>query len=138
MILHVVDISDENMDLQIETTLELMKSLGLMDKKVLRVYNKVDKLDEHRRATLNDTDDIIYISAKNDEDVKKLIDKIESVLKEDHKEVTMKVPFKDSALVDRLKKSYAVEVTKYDEASMYIKVKLSQIDYNKYKEYVCE
>ena len=138
LILHVVDISDENMDLQIETTLELMKSLGLMDKKVLRVYNKVDKLDEHRRATLNDTDDIIYISAKNDEDVKKLIDKIESVLKEDYKEVTMKVPFKDSALVDRLKKSYAVEVTKYDEASMYIKVKLSQIDYNKYKEYVCE
>ena len=50
----------------------------------------------------------------------------------------MKVPFKDSALVDRLKKSYAVEVKKYDEASMYIKVKLSQIDYNKYKEYVCE
>lgn len=138
LILHVVDISDENMDLQIETTLELMKSLGLMDKRVLRVYNKVDKLDEHRRATLNDTDDIIYISAKNDEDVKKLIDKIESVLKEDYKEVTMKVPFKDSALVDRLKKSYAVEVTKYDEASMYIKVKLSQIDYNKYKEYVCE
>ena len=50
----------------------------------------------------------------------------------------MRLAFKDSAIIDRLKKSYAVEVTKYDEASIYIKVKLSQKDYNKYKEYVCE
>lgn len=138
LILHVVDISDENMSLQIETTHEIMKSLSLMDKKVLRVYNKIDKLDELRRASLKDSDDTIYISAKNENDIKKLIDKIESIIKDDYKDAMLKIPFKDSAIVDRLKKRYTVDVTKYDETSMYVKVKLSKKDYNKYSDYVYE
>lgn len=73
LLVQVLDISNKNLDVEIETTEELIKELGLGDKKIIKVYNKADKVtDKHIYA---DAD--MVISAYNDGDVLGLLTAIE-------------------------------------------------------------
>ena len=73
LLVQVLDISNKNLDVEIETTEELIKELGLGDKKIIKVYNKADKVtDKHIYA---DAD--MVISAYNDADVLGLLTAVE-------------------------------------------------------------
>ena len=73
LLVQVLDISNKHLDVEIETTENLIKDLGLGDKKILKVYNKADKVvDKHIYA---DAD--MVISAYNDGDVRSLLKAIE-------------------------------------------------------------
>ena len=73
LLVQVLDISNKHLDVEIETTENLIKDLGLGDKKIIKVYNKADKVvDKHIYA---DAD--MVISAYNDGDVRSLLKAIE-------------------------------------------------------------
>lgn len=67
LILHVIDASSEDLEIQYKTTMSILKDIDVLDKNIITVFNKVDKVN---------TEDInlplkvlpekkIYISAKN-------------------------------------------------------------------------
>jgi len=89
ILLHVIDSSDENMQLKINTVNKILRSIGLESKQQIYVFNKTDKLSETRKVELSNSyrqNKPIFISAKNNQGVDKLIDIIEAKLSLSHLE----------------------------------------------------
>ena len=92
LLVQVLDIPNKNLDVEIETTEELIKELGLGDKKIIKVYNKADKVtDKHIYA---DAD--MVISAYNDGDVLGLLTAIELELYGEAVEETKFFPYSEA------------------------------------------
>lgn len=92
LLVQVLDISNKNLDVEIETTEELIKELWLGDKKIIKVYNKADKVtDKHIYA---DAD--MVISAYNDADVLGLLTAIELELYGEAVEETKFFPYSEA------------------------------------------
>lgn len=92
LLVQVLDISNKNLDVEIETTEELIKELGLGDKKIIKVYNKADKVtDKHIYA---DAD--MVISAYNDGDVLGLLTAVELELYGEAVEETKFFPYSEA------------------------------------------
>lgn len=64
LIIHLIDINDENLQQHKETTTRLVEKIVDNDIPVLTVYNKIDKIISNKISTIS-TNDIMYISAKN-------------------------------------------------------------------------
>lgn len=92
LLVQVLDISNKHLDVEIETTENLIKDLGLGDKKIIKVYNKADKVvDKHIYA---DAD--MVISAYNDGDVRSLLKAIEIELYGEAVEDTKFFPYSEA------------------------------------------
>src|SRR5690625_509481 len=79
LLLHVVDASNEGYENQQHTVMEILEDLGADNLPMLTVYNKKDLLKEPFFPSLHPN---ILISAYKDEDQAALLNKIESLLKE--------------------------------------------------------
>ena len=80
LILHVVDCAGANILLQIETTFDLMKKLGLNKTPILTVFNKKDLIEEEDFMWMRQEGEHILISAKDEEDIRRLLDKVQKML----------------------------------------------------------
>jgi len=83
LILHVSDTNSPNraeQDAQVEIVL---KELEAQDKPRLHVFNKLDLVPENQRAGLMNTEDTLYVSAKQGLRLEALLDRIDRELKED-------------------------------------------------------
>jgi len=83
ILLHVIDSSDENVHLKINTVNQIIESIGLESKQQIYVFNKTDKLSKTKRGELSKKyhkNKHIFISAKNNQGVDKLVDVIETEL----------------------------------------------------------
>ncbi|MFY9286353.1 MAG: GTPase HflX, partial [Tissierellaceae bacterium] len=66
MLLHVVDASNSDIDIQIKTTIEILKELEVLDKPIITVFNKMDRTDiQSLIYESNLVGEKIFISAKN-------------------------------------------------------------------------
>ena len=74
LIIHLIDINDENLQQHKETTTKLIEKITDKDIPVLTVYNKIDKIINDKISTVS-TNDIIYISAKNKYNIDLLLEK---------------------------------------------------------------
>ncbi|MBR5475123.1 MAG: GTPase HflX, partial [Lachnospiraceae bacterium] len=81
LILHVVDASNPNLDQQMYVVYETLRSLDVMDKPILTLFNKMDRVDSE--VTLKDfkADRTFRISAKSGEG----LDELKSYLSEEMK-----------------------------------------------------
>lgn len=83
ILLHVVDSSDKNMDLKIKTVNQILKSINLASKQQIYVFNKTDKLSKTKKDEFSKKyhqNKHIFISAKNNQGIDKLVDLIETQL----------------------------------------------------------
>lgn len=120
LLVQVLDISNKNLDVEIETTEELIKELGLGDKKIIKVYNKADKVtDKHIYA---DAD--MVISAYEDADVLGLLTAIELELYGEAVEETKFFPYSEAKELSLFMEKNRIISKKYSDegtAVTYIK-----------------
>lgn len=135
LILHVIDISSEDLEISYKTTMEILKDLGIKDKKILTVFNKIDKIDMNLPLPLNIKGEKIYISAKNDKNLDVLLRAIEDNLFPQNIDVTLVFPYNDTEKGYKLIKKFDLKPNFIDEG-LEIKVNLSKEEYNKYKRYL--
>lgn len=133
LLLHVVDLSNEKYQLQMQTTKKVLSELGVENKKILYVFNKADKLNYETQIAVDDP--FVIISATKKYNLDKLYFEIEKILLASRKKVDMKIPYKDSNILAQLKSKYQFEET-YDEDSVNITLNIDQQDINIYKEYI--
>ncbi len=83
LILHVADVSNPRMDEQMYTVYETLKSLDVMDKPVVTVFNKQDKLSGDA-GVIRDlrADYTVKLSARTKEGIPELLKTVEAVLRE--------------------------------------------------------
>lgn len=136
MLLVVID-SSYDIETQLNTIDKALEDIDIGDKKILYVFNKIDKIE-------NDTlllgykkrEEKIYISAKNEEDIEKLKEKIVEVIKDDYIKVSMKIPYHDGKILDYIMTNYDIDKKDYDENSSILEFDISKKDYNKYERYI--
>lgn len=136
MLLVVID-SSYDIETQLNTIDKALEDIDIGDKKILYVFNKIDKIE-------NDTlllgykkrEEKIYISAKNEEDIEKLKEKIVEVIKDDYIKVSMKIPYHDGKILDYIMTNYDIDKKDYDENYSILEFDISKKDYNKYERYI--
>ena len=137
LILHVIDASSEDLEIQYKTTMSILKDIDVLDKNIITVFNKVDKVN---------TEDInlplkvlpekkIYISAKNDENMDELLKIIEENLNEKYFDVKLKFAYSDTDLLYKLVEKFDAKPL-YEDDGIYLELKLEEREYEKVKDYV--
>ena len=137
LILHVIDASSEDLEIQYKTTMSILKDIDVLDKNIITVFNKVDKVN---------TEDInlplkvlpekkIYISAKKDENMDELLKIIEDNLNEKYFDVKLKFPYGDTDLLYKLVEKFDAKPL-YEDEGIYLELKLEESEYEKVKDYV--
>lgn len=136
-ILNIVDYSDENIDKQINTTYEILKELDISGIPILNVFNKIDLKSDNAFTNNNLIGDKIYISAYNNENIEKLLNKIEDLLGYKFVETKLEIPYNKQNIIEELReKGYKMDID-YSE-KMIVKLAISERDLEKFKLYVKE
>ena len=136
LILHVIDATNDNSDIQKLTTESVLKDLGVEDKKTITVYNKIDKLDLD--IYKKNQEDLVYVSAKKNVNMDKLMNQIQDMLMEDMYKVNLLIPFNRGDVFSSIKDKYVIDSFEYTNEGVDLIVSLNEMDYNIYKEYIKE
>lgn len=136
LIVHVIDASSKDLEIAYDTTMNILQEIGIKDKKILTVFNKSDKIDLNSTTIpLKIKSQKIYISAKNDPDMNKLLKAIEENLPEQYINTKLNFPYDDTDILYKLIERFDLKPI-YKENFIEIELSLSKKEYNKLKRYV--
>lgn len=136
ILLHVVDVSHDELDLQIETTFKLLDEMEVLDRPILTIYNKMDLLEEEPYLNHASVHESITMSAHNNEDIKKLQNKIEEMLSSEVVTYYLDIPFEDYGLYHKLHEYGSISETHHHEKGVYVKANVSKKVSYLYEKYV--
>jgi len=137
LLLHVVDASNKDLDIQIQTTLNILKDLEVLDKPMITVFNKMDKVDIHNLVYENRfIEEKIFISAKTGKNLDKLLLKIQDLLPYSYKFVTLNIPYDKHYIVDYFMRNYEIDSIEYTDKGTLLKLNINPVDMKKYKEFL--
>ncbi|WP_010244253.1 GTPase HflX [Peptoniphilus rhinitidis] len=136
LILHVIDASSEDLEIQYKTTMSILKEIDVLDKNIITVFNKVDKvnIEEINLPLKVLPDKKVYISAKNDENMDSLLKIIEDNLEEKYFDVKLKFPYDDTEILYKLVDKFE-QAPIYEDDGIYLNLKLHEKEYEKVKDY---
>ncbi len=136
LIVHVIDASSKDLEIAYDTTMNILQEIGIKDKKILTVFNKSDKIDLNSTTIpLKIKSQKIYISAKNDPDMNKLLKAIEENLPEEYIYTKLNFPYDDTDILYKLIERFDLKPI-YKENFIEIELSLSEKEYSKLKRYV--
>ncbi len=115
ILLHVADCSDDQMDLRLHVVYETLRELGIQDKIIITVFNKIDCLTEE--AVLRDlrSDYQARISAKTGEGIEELKLLLERILRSRRIYLERLYPYRDAAKIQQIRKTGQLLKEEYRE-----------------------
>lgn len=131
IILHVVDISNSQMDAQMQIVYETLKQLGIGSKTVITVFNKQDKLDALPILRDFKADKIVSISAKAGQGIDDLLVALEEVLREQTIYLDHLFSYQDAGKIQCIRKSGQLLKEDYEEEGIHIEAYIPQELYAK-------
>lgn len=134
LIVHVVDATNSNYKLQIETTEQVLQSIGVLNIPTIYAFNKIDLLDEYLYIQPQYIK-AIRISATTDKNIDKLIEMIQKELERDFIEITLSIPYKEQEIIEFLKDNGYVKAINYLETRIEVLGKLPQRLLSKVEKY---
>lgn len=137
LILHVIDASSEDLEIQYNTTMAILKDIEVLDKNIITVFNKVDRVDLYdiNLPLRVMPDKKVYISALKDENMDSLLKIIEDNLDEKYFDVKLKFAYNGTDLLYKLVEKFDAKPI-YEEDGIYLELKLEEREYEKVKDYV--
>lgn len=138
LLVHVIDVSHELYKEQAAAVHEVLKEIGAETKPVITVYNKIDKLppDSKLADRLALEEDTVCISAAKKLNLEILQQMIETHLKSKAVEVTLCIPYAETAKAAQLHETANVLEQEYTENGALMKVILPVEDLEAYNEYI--
>lgn len=138
LLVHVIDVSHELYKEQAAAVHEVLKEIGAESKSVITVYNKIDKLppDSKLADRLAMEEDTVCISAAKKLNLETLQQMIETHLKSKAVEVTLCIPYAETAKAAQLHETANVLEQEYTENGAVMKVILPVEDLEAYNEYI--
>lgn len=135
LLVQVIDVSDKEHVREAEVTRKTLEELGAGNIPVLYVYNKADKLTDEEYCSIKSTfeeENSILLSAKSEEDLKRLIEVIAERLFKENVNINLRISYSDSKWVAYLKENTSVSSLDYAEDGIYITTNCSRAIYEKY------
>lgn len=136
LLIIVMDISNNNYELQLEATRDILKDMNIVDKEILYVFNKMDLNPDFRH--FDNFENEIYISAKDSKDIQKLVNKIQSLLFKNYEYYKVSIPYSE---YDKVKDLIAIELKdkqEFNETGVITYLYIPKNEVVKYSKYLIE
>lgn len=106
LILHVIDMSSDNYQKEVNAVEEILKDMEIQKEKVINVFNKIDLLENKNELLMRNRikDNAVFVSAKTGEGVEDLLWLINEKLFKDMRLFTLEIPVEKRKLVGELYK----------------------------------
>lgn len=121
MILHVVDSSNPDVDRHMHIVYDTLNKLGIQDKEIITAFNKQDRPEADRTIKDFKADYTIRISAKSGEDVNKLLELIEKILKERKILLEKEFSYEEAGKIQMIRKYGQLLEEEYRQEGIYVK-----------------
>ena len=121
IILHVVDVSNPQMEQQMYTVYETLYQLGVQEKPILTAFNKQDRLEEVFTVRDFKADDTVKISARTGEGLGILKEKLETVLREQKIAIEKMYSYKEAGKIQLIRKYGELIDEEYLEEGILVK-----------------
>ena len=139
LLIHVVDASNENYELQIKAVMEVLREIGAQDKPSLFVFNKADCLPHEDtsfdKLRMLQGREGVFISAKSQQGLTELKDKINEFFSESRLELKLCIPYAEGAVVTRLHEVADIHGTDYDEKGTILELSLPASEADRFMKY---
>ncbi len=120
-IIHVVDVSNPQMDRQMEIVYETLDHLGVGNKPILTIFNKVDKVpDQHDYHDLR-ADYTVHASVKTGLGLDKVKDILATMLRGGKTYIEELVPYAEAGRIARIREQGELISEEYREDGIFIK-----------------
>ena len=137
LLLHVVDVSDENWQIHAQTVDKVVAQLGAQDIPRVMVYNKADKCDPDVIPFIR-PDEGVKISAKSGEGIDDLLTAIEKALGKGKHKVKLCIPYSDGAVLDMLHREAQIDSTDYAAEGTIVEAVVDDKTYGRVSTYIME
>ena len=110
LLLHVIDISQENLEQKIKVVNQVLTDINAGNKKKIYIFNKADLVGNEKITKIKNLyPDSLILSAQNKQGKEKLIHKINSIIKNNMNRVNVNLPYQKAHLLEQI----------YNEGSVY-------------------
>ena len=133
LIVHVIDGSREDHMALRKAVYEVLDEIGLKDKLILEVYNKMDLLESI--PPVDSSKEHVFVSAQSGEGLADLLQRLESMLTVHHEAVYLTIPFNRGDLLSRLREQARVEAEEYQEDGIHLRALLPLAERGRYREF---
>ena len=131
IILHVVDVSNPQMDEQMFIVYETLRNLEVVNKPVITAFNKQDRAKEGMIVRDFKADHVVKISARTGEGLDQLQEAIEQVLREQKIEIERVYTYAEAGKIQLIRKYGELLEEEYREDGIYVKAYVPKEIYNK-------
>ncbi len=133
IIVQVVDVTNFDVELQIETTNKILLDLDLSDKKIIYAFNKIDMLEEGESLNrFKIYEPHVFISAKEGINLEDLLDVTYDNLFMDKVKVKMFFDYEEQHNLNYFVEKYSIKDVEYTESGSYIVGNIEESDYERY------
>lgn len=116
LLLHVVDAADPQFELQIQTTKQVLKEIGVFGVQTLLVFNKIDQVEsKFQKLLLADYHRSVQVSALELATKDVLLNRIENCLCQQWAKKTLVIPYQRAFLVDQYYQQNLVQKIDYTD-----------------------
>lgn len=122
LILHVVDCSDPNYEKHMRVVYETLKNLGIEDKPILTVLNKMDVWEDIDPPICKDeySEDVVRISAKYKLGLEELLQKIEQILNAGFVRIEKTFSYEEAGKIQLIRKYGNLDTEEYREDGIFV------------------
>lgn len=121
IIIHVVDASNAQREKQMHIVYETLKKLEILDKKVITLFNKQDRIEETESIKDLRADKTLKISAKTGDGLDQLRQVLEEVLREDKQLLEGVYSYEQGSKLSTIRKFGELLEEEYREDGIYVK-----------------
>ena len=121
VILHVVDCSNPQMDMQMHVVYETLRRLGIKDKEIITVFNKVDRPDADTACRDMSADYKVKLSAKTGEGIGELLDLFAVILRNRRIYFEKVFAYRDAGRIQTIRKSGQLLSEEYQDDGIHVK-----------------
>ena len=129
-IIHVVDISSDEVEEDMRIVYETLDMLGIEGKKILTVYNKVDKLtnDDGIRDEIHIRDSraymTVHVSAKTGEGLDELKNALGEIIRQDRKKIEKLFSYTEMSVISEIRNMGRIITEDYRDDGIYIEAEV--------------
>ena len=121
VILHVVDCSNPQMDMQMHVVYEILRRLDIKDKEIITVFNKVDRPDADTACRDMSADYKVKLSAKTGEGIEELLDLFAIILRNRRIYFEKVFAYRDAGRIQTIRKSGQLLSEEYQDDGIHVK-----------------
>lgn len=121
MILHVVDCSNPQMDMQMYVVYQTLRELGIGDKTIVTVFNKIDKKHGGEFPRDLQSDYQVQISAKTGEGIDRLSELLETILRSRNIYLEKVFSYQEAGRIQLIRKYGELISEEYQENGILVK-----------------